>query len=141
MLSRGVEARFATIFFGVITPDGRLVYCNAGHNPPLLCHGDDVQRLETGGMIVGLFPQACYEQETLQLSPGDLLTLFSDGVSEALSAAGEEFGDDRIRDAVIAARAESTDAALERLLTSVKQFSLGAAQSDDVTAMVVKYFG
>jgi sigma-B regulation protein RsbU (phosphoserine phosphatase) len=88
-----------------------------------------------------LFPQAAYEQETLQLSPGDLLTLFSDGVSEALSAAGEEFGDDRIRDAVIAARAESTDATLERLLTSVKQFSLGAAQSDDITAMVVKYFG
>ncbi len=141
LLSRGVESRLATIFFGVISPDGRLVYCNAGHNPPLLLHGDEVQRLETGGMIVGLFPQASYEQETLQLSPGDLLTLFSDGVSEALSAAGEEFGDDRIRDAVIAARGESTDAALERLLTSVKQFSLGAAQSDDVTAMVVKYFG
>ena len=141
LLSRGVEARFATIFFGVISPDGRLVYCNAGHNPPILFHGDEVQRLETGGMIVGLFPQACYEQETLQLFPGDLLILFSDGVSEALSASGEEFGDDRIRDAVIGARAESTDAALERLLTSVKQFSLGAAQSDDVTAMVVKYFG
>ena len=141
LLSRGVESRFATIFFGVISSDGRLVYCNAGHNPPILFHGEEVQRLETGGMIVGLFPQACYEQETLQLSPGDLLILFSDGVSEALSAAGEEFGDDRIRDAVIGARAESTDAALERLLTSVKQFSLGAAQSDDVTAMVVKYFG
>ena len=141
LLSRGVEARFATIFFGVISPDGRLVYCNAGHNPPILFHGDEVQRLETGGMIVGLFPQASYEQEDSAALPGDLLILFSDGVSEALSAAGEEFGDDRIRDAVIGARAESTDAALERLLASVKQFSLGAAQSDDVTAMVVESFG
>src|SRR5204862_8313085 len=135
------EPCIARKLFGGRTQDGCPLYGNAGHNPPLLLHGEDVQRLETGGMIVGLFPQACYEQETVQLSPGDLLTLFSDGVSEELSAAGEEFGDERIRDAVIAARGESTDAALERLLTSVKQFSLGAAQSDDITAMVVKYFG
>ena len=141
LIARGVESRFATIFFGIITRDGRLTYCNAGHNPPLLFHGDTVDRLETGGMLAGLFPQASYEQETRQLSSGDLLTLFSDGVSEALSADGEEFGEHRIREAVTAVRAESTDAALERVLTSVKQFSLGAAQNDDITAMVVKYFG
>ncbi len=139
LLSRGVEARFATIFFGVITQDGRLTYCNAGHNPPLLLTGGGVRKLETGGMIVGLFPHATYDQETVQLSTGDLLTVFSDGVSEALSAAGEEFGEDRIRSAMTAANRESTEAALQALLASVKQFAHGAVQSDDVTAMVVKY--
>ena len=141
LLARGVESRFATIFFGVITPDGRLTYCNAGHNPPLLFTGDAVRSLETGGTIVGLFPHASYDQETLQLSSGDLLAVFSDGVSEALSATGEEFGEDRIREAVAAVRGGSTEGVLQALLASVKGFALGAVQNDDVTAMMVKYLG
>jgi sigma-B regulation protein RsbU (phosphoserine phosphatase) len=139
LLARGVEARFATIFFGVITPEGRLTYCNAGHNPPLLLTGGGVRKLETGGMIVGLFPHATYEQETLTLSTGDLLTVFSDGVSEALSTTGEEFGEERIRTAVTADNCDSTDTALQALLAAVKQFTHGAVQNDDVTAMIVKY--
>jgi sigma-B regulation protein RsbU (phosphoserine phosphatase) len=139
LLARGVEARFATIFFGVITPEGRLTYCNAGHNPPLLLTGGGVRKLETGGMIVGLFPHATYDQETLTLSTGDLLTVFSDGVSEALSATGEEFGEERIRTAVTADNCDSTDTALQALLAAVKLFTHGAVQNDDVTAMIVKY--
>ncbi len=141
LIARHVESRFATIFFGVITPDGRLTYCNAGHNPPLLLSGGGVHRLETGGMIVGLFPHAVYEQATVQLAKGDLLTLFSDGVSEALSAAGEEFGEDRIRSAIATPGCDSTDALLQTLLADVRQFALGAVQNDDVTAMVIKYLG
>jgi sigma-B regulation protein RsbU (phosphoserine phosphatase) len=141
LLARGVEARFATIFFGVMTADGRLTYCNAGHNPPLLLTGGAVRKLETGGMIVGLFPHAIYDQETVQLSTGDLLTVFSDGVSEALSAGDEEFGEDRIREAMAAPGCDTTEALLQTLLASVKQFTKGAVQNDDVTAMVVKYLG
>ena len=139
LLARRVEARFATIFFGVITPGGRLTYCNAGHNPPLLLTGGSVRTLETGGMIVGLFPHATYDQETVQLSTGDVLTVFSDGVSEALSAGDEEFGEERIREVIAAPGCESTEAVLQTLLASVKQFTRGAVQNDDVTAMVVKY--
>ena len=141
LIGRGVESRFATVFFGVITRDGHLTYCNAGHNPPLLFRSDAVERLETGGMVVGLFPQACYEQDTIQLSPGDLLALFSDGVSEALNAAGEEFGEQRIRDAVAAKRGESTESALQALMIAVKEFARGAVQNDDLTAMLVNYLG
>ena len=141
LIARRVESRFATIFYGVITPDGRLTYCNAGHNPPLLLSDGVVGRLETGGMIVGLFPDAVYEQATVQLAKGDLLTLFSDGVSEALSAAGEEFGEDRIRSAIAAPECDTTDALLQTLLAAVRQFALGAVQNDDVTAMVIKYLG
>ena len=139
LIARGVESRFATIFFGVITPDGRLTYCNAGHNPPLLLSGGIVRRLETGGMIVGLFPHAVYDQETVQLAKGDLLTVFSDGVSEALSTSGEEFGEARIQAVIESAGSESTDALLQTLLGAVRQFTQGAVQNDDVTAMIVKY--
>jgi len=139
LIARGVESRFATIFFGVITPDGRLTYCNAGHNPPLLLSGGIVRRLETGGMIVGLFPHAVYDQETVQLAKGDLLTVFSDGVSEALSASGEEFGEARIQAVIESTGSESTDALLQTLLGAVRQFTQGAVQNDDVTAMIVKY--
>jgi sigma-B regulation protein RsbU (phosphoserine phosphatase) len=90
-------------------------------------------------MIVGLFPHATYDQETVQLSAGDVLAVFSDGVSEALSAAGEEFGEERIREAIAGPGCESTEAVLQALLASVKQFAHGAVQNDDVTAMVVKY--
>ncbi len=139
LIARGVESRFATIFFGVMTPDGRLTYCNAGHNPPLLLSGGIVRRLETGGMIVGLFPHAVYDQETVQLAKNDLLTVFSDGVSEAFSASGEEFGEARIQAAIESTGSESTDALLQTLLGAVRQFTQGAVQNDDVTAMIVKY--
>ena len=141
LIGRGVESRFATVFFGVITRDGQLTYCNAGHNPPLVFRNNTVERLETGGMIVGLFPYATYDQATIQLSPGDLLVLFSDGVSEALNAAGEEFGEDRIRDVVAARRGESAESALQALMNAVKEFARGAVQNDDVTTMLVNYLG
>jgi phosphoserine phosphatase RsbU/P len=139
LIARGLESRFATIFFGVITPNGRLTYCNAGHNPPFLLSGGVVRSLETGGMIVGVFPDAAYEQETLQLATGDVLTVFSDGVSEALSTSGEEFGEERIRTAVVAPRGDSTDSRLQTLFAAVRQFTQGAVQNDDVTALIIKY--
>jgi phosphoserine phosphatase RsbU/P len=98
-----------------------------------------VRRLETGGMIVGLFPHAVYDQETVQLTKGDLLTVFSDGVSEALSATGEEFGEDRIQAVLASTGSESTDALLQTLLGAIRQFTECAVQNDDVTAMIVKY--
>jgi sigma-B regulation protein RsbU (phosphoserine phosphatase) len=141
LLARKVDARFATIFFGVLTPAGELTYCNAGHNPPLLLTGGTVRRLETGGTVAGLFPDASYDQETVLLSAGDRLTVFSDGVCEAMSAAGEEFGEGRIREAMAATGCESTEVLMQTLLASVKAFASGTVQQDDVTAMVVKYLG
>ena len=100
LLSRAVEARFATAFLGVLGPDGRLVYCNAGHNPPFVFGSGVPRRLTAGGLVLGLFAHASYEQEVVQLEAGDTVVLFSDGVSEALSVSGDEFGDDRIVETV-----------------------------------------
>jgi len=139
LLARGIENRFATIFFAILSPDGRLMYCNAGQNPPLLFAASGVRKLETGGTIVGLFPHAAYEQEELQLSAGDLLAVFSDGVSEALNPTGDEYGEERIQQTVAPNWLEPSDVVLQSLLESVKGFAQGAPQNDDVTAMVVRY--
>jgi serine phosphatase RsbU (regulator of sigma subunit) len=139
LLARGIDGRFATLFFGILGPDGRLTYSNAGHNPPLLFSATGVRTLETGGMIVGLFPHATYEQEEVPLAAGDLLAVFSDGVSEALNPAGEEFGDARIHGALAPHWLEPSDSVLSSLLDSVRDFAGGAPQNDDVTALVVRY--
>jgi sigma-B regulation protein RsbU (phosphoserine phosphatase) len=141
LIHRSIESRFATAFFGVIASDGRLTYSNAGHNPPLLFSRSGVQRLEEGGLILGMFPQASYDQETVGLRPGDLIVVFSDGVSEALSATGEEFGEDRIKDVIGRDVSVGPEVLLERLLAAVRDFTRGAVQNDDVTALVVQYGG
>ncbi len=141
LIHRAIESRFATVFFGVLDAQGRLTYCNAGHNAPFLIGTRGVRRLEEGGLIVGMFEHAAYEQETVQLDPGDIVVVVSDGVSEALSAANEEFGDARLQAAVMPHAGGSPDVILEQLLASVREFTKGAVQNDDVTALVVKYVG
>jgi serine phosphatase RsbU (regulator of sigma subunit) len=141
LLVRQLESRFATVFLGVVGPDGRLTYSSAGHNPPFLFRHGAVERLEAGGLLLGLFPHAAYEQQTIQVSRGDLLVVFSDGISEALNEAGEEFADDRIRETIAAVASEPIDAILEALLSAVRTFTHGADQSDDITAMIVRYLG
>jgi len=138
---RGLESRFVTLMFGVLTADGGLTYCNAGHNPPFVIGRDGVRRLETGGPVVGLLEFAPYEQETLRLDVGDTIVIFSDGVSEALDRAGEEFGDARLLAVVESAASMGAQALVDRIVVAVREFTRGAAQSDDITVMVIRYLG
>ena len=99
-----------------------------------------MRRLECGGPIVGLFESATYEEETVTLTPGDWLIVFSDGVSEAMSATGEEFGESaHPRRASQSNTALEPQQLLEALFADVRDFAHGAAQSDDITAMVLRY--
>ena len=139
LIRRSVRARFATCVYAVLTADGRLTYCNAGHNPPMLVGQSGTRQLETGGLILGLFPQAAYDQETLTLDPGDMLVMFTDGVTEARNATGEEFGEERLRACLDRDRRCSPAELLERLLSAVRSFVAGAAQHDDITALVLRY--
>ncbi len=141
LVRRATGSRFVTVFFAALSKDGRLVYSNAGHNPPILVSGSTVRRLEAGGLICGLFEHASYAEETVQLSPGDVLLIFSDGVSEALNAAGEEFGDERILRCMKAHAQGSVREVLDCLVQTVRTFASGATQSDDITAVVVRYRG
>ena len=139
LMRRTTGSRFVTLFFAALSEDGQLRCCNAGHNPPILVSGSGVRRLDTGGLICGLFEHATYEQETVQLQPGDLLVIFSDGISEALNAADDEFGDDRILECLRRNPEVSVSQVLECLMRAVKDFASGTDQSDDMTAVVVRY--
>ena len=136
---RGIESRYATLFAAHLEPDGRLTACNAGHNPPVLVTKAGVSRLESGGTVVGLFESAQYSEESVRLDDGDMVVVFSDGVSEALSATEDEFGDDRLIEAVTRAAGGSVQAVVDALLEAVKAFTHGAPQNDDITVVVVRY--
>ncbi|HUF22953.1 MAG TPA: SpoIIE family protein phosphatase [Vicinamibacterales bacterium] len=136
---RCIESRYATLFAGHLEPDGTLMTCNAGHNAPLLVSRSGVARLNEGGMPVGLFESANYGEETVQMSDGDMLVIFSDGVSEALSASEDEFGDERLIEAVKAAGPGSAQHVVDTVLEALRAFTHGAPQSDDVTMVVVRY--
>ena len=137
-----VNGRFVT--FCAVRLDCRtraLTWANAGHNPPLVVGKGGVRRLEVGGPIVGLFEHAVFEEETVTLSPGDWLIVFSDGVSEAMSASGDEYGETRIVSCVEGHKSMEPRQLLEALFADVRDFTRGAPQSDDITAMVLRYGG
>jgi serine phosphatase RsbU (regulator of sigma subunit) len=139
LIRRAVQARFATVIYGVLATDGRLTYSNAGHNPPMLIGRGGVRRLDTGGLILGLFPQARYEEDTLQMEQGDTLVVFSDGVTEAPNADDEQFGEERLLRCLDEHRGRSPELVLDNIFGSVRAFAASVAQSDDVTALVLRY--
>jgi sigma-B regulation protein RsbU (phosphoserine phosphatase) len=141
MLRRAIDARYATTFYGVLDANGTLVSCNAGHNPPMVVGPSGVRRLECGGPPLGLFDDIALGQESVQLEPGDWIIVFSDGVSEALSATNEEFGDPRIIGAITPHLDAEPQRLIEMLVAAVKTFTIGAVQNDDVTALAVRYRG
>jgi sigma-B regulation protein RsbU (phosphoserine phosphatase) len=138
---RAIEAKYATLFHAMLTPGGMLTFCNAGHNPPLLFGRNGVRRLESGSMPVGMFDFAQYQDIVEQLSTGDVLVVYSDGVTEALNVDGEEFGEERLAAIVNERQPADADAILDAIVRGVQTFARGAAQHDDVTAMVVKFTG
>ncbi len=141
LFRRGIESRYVTLLYAILGADGKLTYCNAGHNAPILLGRQGLRRLEAGGPPVGLFELSQYAEETVTLEPGDCVVVFSDGVSEALDASGGEFGDDRIISCAQTHYPSGPQAMLRELYASVKAFTVGAAQNDDVTALVVRYEG
>jgi sigma-B regulation protein RsbU (phosphoserine phosphatase) len=97
LVRRAGHSKFATVFHGLLTPDGNLYACNAGHDPPLLLRGGGRSEwLQGGGLLLGIFEEAVYEDVSVRLSPGDALVLFSDGVTEAAGPDGEMFGEERV---------------------------------------------
>ena len=120
---------------------GRVIGANAGHNPLILLResGESRRVFHSSGMVLGMMPGRTYTSETLELTPGDMLVLNTDGVPDAENPKEEQYGDDRLLRCVAAgpnARAEQTVA---RLLDEVTTFADGAAQTDDITILAVKY--
>ncbi len=132
-----VSGRFVTFCFVWVDPVRRIVsYANAGHNPPLLVHADGtIDRLAQGGMVLGIFPENRYDEAVLPMAPGDRLLLYTDGITEARNAAGEEFGDDRLGEVAVRARTRPADAMKDYVMQEVQAFTSGAFD-DDATLIV-----
>jgi sigma-B regulation protein RsbU (phosphoserine phosphatase) len=141
LLRRAIEARFATMFYGVVTRDSRLQYCNAGQEPPLVLKTAGEEWLETGGPVIGLLPNASYDSGTISLAPGDLVIVCSDGVTEARNVANEEFGQHRLLSTLQGLHGQRPEVVLEKLVAAVKEFSRNAPQADDITILVLRYKG
>ncbi|HLH43973.1 MAG TPA: SpoIIE family protein phosphatase [Bryobacteraceae bacterium] len=134
------ENRFITFFMAVADPaTGELAYVNAGHNPPLLVHDSgNFTALEGGGMILGIMPKAAYEERRAKVLPGDVLVLFSDGVTEAADPHGQEFGEQRLAALVRALRERPSAEIVDHVLQAVASFSEGAPAADDITVVVAR---
>ena len=134
-----VSGRFVTFCFAWLDPARQtLAYTNAGHNPPLLVRADGaVNRLSEAGVVMGVFPEAAYGTITLDLRSGDRLLFFTDGITESRSPSGEEFGDDRLADAFVAARGCDADTLKDRIVAAVHAFT-GGTFDDDATLIAVE---
>jgi phosphoserine phosphatase RsbU/P len=131
---------FVTLFFGVVRPDcGEVSFCNAGHNPPYRLRAAMAEQLPIAtGRPVGLRTGSAYETVTLSISPGDLLYLYSDGITEAADVSGELFSEQRLEQALLTTPAASANAVVGAVADAVRRFVGVAQQSDDMTAMAMR---
>jgi sigma-B regulation protein RsbU (phosphoserine phosphatase) len=132
------SGRFATFCYARVEPAaGRILYANAGHNPPLLIHANgDVAQLSQGGMVLGVFPDTTYEQAEMALASGDRLVFYTDGITEARNPDGDEYGEERLTAAALDVRTQSSEAMKDALLAHVNAFT-GGRFDDDATLIVV----
>jgi sigma-B regulation protein RsbU (phosphoserine phosphatase) len=135
------SSRYATFFFATYNPETReLRYVNAGHNPPILAKqvSGEFRRLEACGPVVGLLPFVDYEEQSMILEPGDLLIAYTDGISEAMTADDEEWGEDRMLDATPRYPSALASEVMEKVFRAADEFTAGAEQHDDMTLLVMK---
>ncbi|HSR69174.1 MAG TPA: SpoIIE family protein phosphatase [Acidobacteriota bacterium] len=155
LMCTSTEASKYATFFCAIYDDRsrRLTFVNAGHNPPFLFrprlsggNGEsdsliETLRLRTGGMVVGIFPESEYEQETVQMKPGDVLVVFSDGVSEARNESDEEYGEERLQRIVCENIELPASKMCDMVVKDIRRFTGQAPQHDDLTLMIAKSVG
>ncbi len=133
--------RFITFFWGILDSAGRTMkYVSAGHNPPFLFHTDgSVERLDKGGIILGLMKAMVpYQDGEVRIGVGDVLVLFTDGVSESMDTRGEEMGEEKLEAVARQQVGEPAAVILAKIVEAVKDHSRNAPQSDDITLVVAK---
>jgi len=135
--------RYATFFYGQYDARTRhLSYVNAGHNPPLVFRPRDgaleILKVEGGGTVIGLLPAAEYTECGLDLAPGDLFVGYTDGVSEAMNTEGEEWGEERMTQAIRACLHLHPRAVVQQVMAAADAFASGARQNDDMTLVVMR---
>ncbi len=138
------ENMFVTFFFGILDREKSIFTAvNAGHNPPLLLKRDGrMERLKTGGMILGFMKDQKYKQQAVVLEKDDVLVLFTDGVTEAAAPGGEQprtfFGEERLMDVIRSCRHGDAQMIQASVLDAVTRFAGGTPQTDDITLVIIK---
>jgi sigma-B regulation protein RsbU (phosphoserine phosphatase) len=140
LAERGVVGRFITLFYGLLDPTtGSLQYSNAGHNPPLILRADGtIEMLEGGGLVMGLFATEKYELFESCLNPGDLLALYSDGVTEATNRHDTEFGEHGLGKFLLQQKHHSCEDMVNALADQVRTWCGSTSFADDFTVVLVR---
>jgi serine phosphatase RsbU (regulator of sigma subunit) len=140
LVANNREDMFTTLFCGVIdVPSGTMTYCNCGHNPPLvLRRGESTfEPLRNCGPPLGIVDDMSYVPRSIALAPGDMLLLYTDGVTEAETSQSDQFGMRRLEQAILEMRSHPARAVVEHVIKRVAEFARGAPQSDDITCVAV----
>jgi sigma-B regulation protein RsbU (phosphoserine phosphatase) len=132
-------AKYATFFCSVYDDrTGSLLYTNAGHLPPILVRGGTAAPLSGDGMVVGLLPNISYEQQTVELQPGDLLAVFSDGIPEAENAAGDMFEAHRLAEILVQNAHRPLDEIIRMAMEGVRTWAPDFENQDDTTILLAR---
>jgi sigma-B regulation protein RsbU (phosphoserine phosphatase) len=141
LLENSRSDMFITLWYGVLDPvQHDLLFANAGHNPPLLLSAatGKIRLLRKHGLILGILPAVALEDDRVALAPGDILILYTDGVTDAINLGEESFEMTRLQDVVLAHQTQSAAAIAEAIKAAVREFVGSAPQFDDLTLIVVK---
>ena len=144
LCQENVNEMFVTAFYGILNLNtGLVTYCNAGHNPPVLMKADNtvVSVPLTNDFILGGVENMTYHEKTLQLSPGDNLLLYTDGITEAMNTCHEQYSEKRLLENCRELIGKSPKEIVDRITETVGKFVVGAVQSDDITLLSITYQG
>jgi sigma-B regulation protein RsbU (phosphoserine phosphatase) len=131
--------KYATLFLSRYDAGSRrLWYCNAGHLPPILLSAQGTQLLEATGTVIGLLPDASYKAGFIELTPGSVLAIFTDGITEAVNQADEEFGEERLLEALRESRQATPEEIYRFVISRVRDWQGNLPQHDDITLIVAK---
>jgi sigma-B regulation protein RsbU (phosphoserine phosphatase) len=132
--------KFATLFYAILDLQNHQIhYSNAGHDNPYLCSPQSaIKRLKVGGIPLGMLADFTFEQESVQVEEDSVLVAYSDGVTEAMNAQEEMFGEERIAAVIDQHKSEPAIEIVEHLISAVKTFAAGYPQSDDITVVVMR---
>ncbi|MCJ7553894.1 MAG: PP2C family protein-serine/threonine phosphatase [Ignavibacteriaceae bacterium] len=134
-------SKFVTLFFGILdTEKNILTYCNAGHNVPVFLAKGNKFKLDKGGMLLSCIEDTNYDEEAISFEKGSTLVVFSDGITEAMNEAEEEYGEERLYDLIENKLSLSSKLLAEEILGDVKIFTSGIPQMDDITLLIIKRY-